>query len=240
MTFSDFAQETRQQSWKQEGEVLQIILEVLELHFSLLRHPFTLELTEDNKLQRVWLELTTSAFHSLRIGYDALESGYYSQCFTLTRVALEDWLAAVDCQSHSETIEALLDSAKPRPSVADMAGRLPERYKNLWRSGQEQEDSYGFLSTFTHTRQRALEAVKDVDGTLLIFPRYIEIRFAMAAYYLVRCALPILDFLERLADYLATPEAQEWKDQDLQEVHSKGFQVFDALLRRLNSYRRDN
>ena len=45
----------------------------------------TLEATEDNKLQRVWLALTTSASHSSRVALYALESGYYTQSFALTR-----------------------------------------------------------------------------------------------------------------------------------------------------------
>ena len=236
MTFSDFALETRQQSWKQEGEVLQIIQEVLDLHFSLFRHPFTLELTEDNKLQRVWLALTTSAFHSLRIGYDALESGCYSQCFTLTRVALEDWLVAVDCQSHSETIEALLDSKRRFPAFKRMAKRLPEELKVHWEEIGDNEGNYGFLSTFAHPRQRALQATVNFSGTILIVPEYDAIWFTLASNLLLEVTLLMLSFVEKLADFLGTPASQEWQSQNLKEVKPKGFATFDSLQKRIMSY----
>ena len=236
MAYSDFAVNTRQQSWEQEGEVLQTIQEVIDLHFALFRYAGKLEYTEKNELQRVWFGLSTSAFHSLRVALYALESGYYSQCFTLTRAALEDWLVAFDCKSHPQTVEALLGSGGRVPAFRVMAERLPEDRKVLWRNGGDGDGAYGSLSTFAHPRQRALEATVGGDGTALIFPAYNEIRFALAAKLLLQVALLMLEFVERLADYLTTPASQEWKSRNLKEVEPKGFALLKSLVYRSNSY----
>ena len=109
MTYSVHSLNVRRKTWQEEREVLQIIGEGIDLHSALFRHPWKLVYDEDNRRERVWLNLTTSAFHSLRIAEYALESGYYTQSFMLTRAALEIWLTAHDCISNPETVEALLD-----------------------------------------------------------------------------------------------------------------------------------
>ncbi len=226
----------RRQTRQRESEVLRTIQEGIDLHFSLFQHPGKLSTTEDNRVERVWLNLTTSGFHSLRIATYALESGYYSQCFTLTRAALEDWLTAYDCINNPGTVKALDDAEGRVPTFTDMAARLPEKLKILWKAADEPEGTYGFLSTFAHPRTRALQATFNDSGMLLIVPAYNEIRFALAARLLLQTALLLLEFVERLADYLATPASNEWKVQSLNTVKPRCFTLLASLLDRLDSY----
>ena len=216
--------------------MLQTIQEVIDLHFDLFRHPAELQLSEENQLQQVWLGLTTSAFHSLRISLHALGSGYYAQSFTLTRAAFEAWLTAADCKSHDETVQALLNSEIRAPRLETMAQRLPEEFKVLWRRVGDPEGYYGFLSTFAHPRKRALEATVNVDGTVLSVPEYIEMRFALAALELLKVSILMLVFVEKLADYLATPASLGWKSQNLKKVRPNGMALLESLVNRCITY----
>jgi hypothetical protein len=236
MTYSDFPLETRQRSWEQESEVLQIIHEVIDLHFSLFKTPGELPSVEDNEKELIWLQLTTRAFHSSRVAFHALERAYYAQCFMLARSVLEDWLTAFDCLSNDKTVEALLYSRGRVPTFSDMAGKLPDDWKVPWRGVGDTEGEYGWLSAFSHPRPRALEATANASGMVLVVPEYNEIRFALAAKDLLQVTLPMLDFLERLADYLATPESLVWKSRNLKEVKPRGLALLGSLLHRLKSY----
>ena len=236
MTFSELSQNSQQQTRNHERHVLQTIQEIIDLHFDLFRHRGGFEFSEDNQLQQVWLGLTTSAFHSLRISLQALGSGYYAQSFTLTRAAFEDWLTAVDCKSHTETVQALLNSEIRTPRPETMGRRLPDELKSLWRGVDDPEGYYGFMSTFAHPRKRALEATVNESGTFLIVPEYIEMRFALAALELLKVALLMLEFLERLADYLATPASLGWKSQHLEKVQPNGIALLESLLNRCKTY----
>ena len=239
MTYSDFLLNVRLKAWEEEREVLQTIGEGIDLHFDLFRHPWKLAMNENNRREQVWLGLTTSGFHSLRIAVYALESGYYTQCFILTRAALEHWLTAHDCKSNPKTVEALLELQGRVPRFSTMAERLPENLKALWKDVNDPEGTYGFLSTFAHPRSRALEATSNEAGTVLIVPEYDEMRFALAAKLLLQTVLLLFDYVERLADYLATPASVEWKSRSLEPVKAKCFALFDSLLHRLNSYMPD-
>ena len=239
MAYREISLGVRRQTWQRESEVLRTIQEGIDLHFSLFQHPRWPTPTDDNRVERVWLNLTTSGFHSLRIATYALESGYYSQCFALTRAALEDWLTAYDCISNPGTVKALDGSEGRIPTFIDMAARLPEKLKILWKATNEPEGTYGFLSTFAHPRTRALQATSNESGTVLIVPEYIEIRFALAAKLLLQTALLLLEFVERLADYLATPASNEWKGETLNAVQPRCFALLESLLVRLNSYTSD-
>ena len=136
MTYSSILADTRRQTWEREEETLEIIHDVVALHFSLFKYPGKLDISEETKLQRAWLRLVTRASHSSRIGLYALESGYYAQSFALTRAVLEDWLTAFDCKEHPETVDALLDCKGSVPRFSVMAKRLPGNLKRLW-------DEYG-------------------------------------------------------------------------------------------------
>ena len=237
MSYPDFSINTRQQTWEQESGVLQTIQEVIGLHFSLFKVPGELPLVENDKKEQVWLALTTRAFHSSRIAFHALERAYYAQCFMLSRSVLEDWLTAFDCLSNEKTVEALLSSRGRVPHFSDMAERLPNNLKVLWKRAEDPEGAYGWLSTFSHPRPRALEATANAAGMVLVVPEYDEIRFALAANNLLQATLLMLDFLGRLADCLGTPASLDWKSRDLKEVEPRGLALMDSLLRRLKSYR---
>ena len=239
MTYSDFLLNVRLKAWEEEREVLQTIGEGIDLHFALFRHPWKLAMNENNRREQVWLGLTTSGFRSLRIAVYALESGYYTQCFILTRAALEHWLTAHDCIGNPETVDALLGLQGRVPRFSTMAERLPENLKALWKDVNDPEGTYGFLSTFAHPRSRALEATSNEAGTVLIVPEYDEMRFALAARFLLQAVLLLFDYVERLADYLATPASVEWKSLSLEPVKAKCLALFDSLLDRLNSYMPD-
>ncbi len=226
---------TRHLHRRREGETLKTLHELLDLHFSLFSHPVMLEDTEETKLPRVWISLTTSAFHSSRVALYALESGYYTQCFALTRSVLENWLTAHDCKEHPATLEALLDENKTMPRFSKMYKRLPHNLKPLWRAPGSDEGTYDFLSTFAHPRHRTIEDTRNRDSRVRTVPEYDDIRFALAAYNLVRVILLLLDYLARLADFLDSPESQEWKKSQLEAVKPKGFALLESLDKRLES-----
>ena len=227
---------TRDLHWQRERETLEPLHEILDLHFSLFSHPVTLEATEENKLQRVWISLTTSASHSSRVALYALESGYYTQCFALTRSALENWLTAFDCKEHPETVEALLDENKAMPRFSEMYERLPCNLKSLWREQGSDAGTYDFLSTFAHPRHRAIEDTRNREGRVRTVPDYDDMRFALAARHLVIAILLLMDYLARLADFLDSPESEEWKASQLKTVKPKGFTLLESLNKRMNSY----
>ena len=64
MSYLEMLESTRRHTIRRESETLNILRDVVDLHFSLFVHPRTLVVNEENKLQRVWLALTTSASHS--------------------------------------------------------------------------------------------------------------------------------------------------------------------------------
>ena len=240
MKYPDYSRDTPRQSWERAGTTLQNIHDAVGLHPSLFRRPGRLIFSKENRLQRVWIGLTTSGFHSLRIALYALESGHYAQSFALIRSALEVWLTAFDCKTHPETVEALLRSRNRVPRFATMAHRLPEKLKNLWQQCEGDDGTYGFLSTFAHPRQRALEATVNLNGTVLAVPEYGEIRFALAARFLIQAALLLLEFLERLADYFSTSASEQWGKHDLEVIKPQRMAVLGSLVGRLNSYTPDH
>ncbi len=239
MTYSDFASAAHQMTWEHEPDVLQGILEVINLHFSLFKHPDRAERIRENDLAQVWITLSTSAFQSARLAWHALETAHYRQCFILTRATLEDWLTASDCIRHAKTIEALMHSTHSVPKSAEMRDRLPGDLKVLWGKSGSDEGPYGFLSSLAHPRQRARQSTLNSDGTLLVVPEYDEIRFALAATFLLQSALLMLDIVERLADILSNPASHEWKSQNLRHTRPKGIALFESLSNRLRSYATD-
>ena len=236
LTYLEMLANTRHLHWQREGETLETLHETLDLHFSLFSHPTTLEDTEETKLPRVWISLTTSAFHSSRVALYALESGYYTQCFALTRSVFEDWLTASDYKEHPETVEALFDANKAMPRFSVMCERLSPNLKPLWGEQGSDESIYGFLSTFAHPRHRAIEDTRNREGRVRIVPEYDDMRFALAARHLVIAILLLMDYLARLADFLDSPESKEWNASQLKTVKPKGFGLLESLNRRMNSY----
>ena len=236
MSYSGSLLKTHQLTWERESEVLSGILEVIDLLFSLFRHPDRAERLRENDLPQVWIPLSTSAFQSARLAWHALQTAHYRQCFILTRAVLEDWLTAEDCIRHPKTIEALLYSTYRVPKFAEMRDRLPGNLKVLWGRTGSDDEPYGFLSSLAHPRQRARQSTLNSGGRLNIVPKYDEIRFALAANLLLQNVLLMLEILKRLADILATPASHECKYQDLKEVEPKGYKLFGALQDRLNEY----
>ena len=232
----DVEEKVRQETRRLEKDLLPVIQQVLDLHWLLFQQRGQFLLTEDNKRQQVWLKLTTNGYQSLRLAFKALETGNYTQCFTLSRCALEDWLVCNDCLNNEPTVPALLGSGQRVPTFKEMAQRLPDELNSLWKKAGDDEGTYGFLSTFSHPRERALQSAVNSDGTLSVFPKYDEIRFALAARFLLQNGMALLDFLARLADYLATPATKYWRNQNLKIVESKGLAALEAIIERLNGY----
>ena len=166
----------------------------------------------------------------------ALESGYYTQCFSLTRSVLEDWLTAYDCKEHPETVDALLDARKRMPRFSVMYDRLPCDLRRLWGRQGDHEGTYGFLSTFGHPRFRALEDTLSQAGRVRIVPEYDDMRFALGAWFLLMGYLLMLEFVEKLADYLASAESLDWKKSKLESVKPQAHTFFESLDKRLLSY----
>ena len=128
--------------------------------------------TRENRLELAWLLLTTRSFNSLRCAAWCTESGYYSQALTLARSAMEDHLTALDCESHPETLAALLDGkgvlGRGSMTFAAMASRVSPTFEKSWAY------NYGKLSEYAaHTRRTAV--------THLIEPGSLMLR--LGAYY---------------------------------------------------------
>ncbi len=236
LTYSGFLADTKRQPWEREKETLQIIQDVVDLHFSLFKHPGKLDVNEETRLQRVWLRLVTRASHSSRTGVYALESGYYARSFALTRAVLEDWLTAFDCKEHPETVDALLDCKGSVPKFSIMAKRLPCNLRRLSEEYGDAEGNYGFLNTFAHPRARAMQDTLNREGRVRVVPEYDEIRFALAAQSFVTAIMLQLEFEERLADHMDSPESREWKYSELATVKTKCYALLKALNDRLLSY----
>ena len=122
------------------------------------------------------------------------------------------------------------------PRFSTMYNRLPCSLKRLWGEQGDYEGTYGFLSTFAHPRSRAIEDTLNREGRVRIVPEYNEIRFALGAWFFVKANLLMLEFVERLADYLASPESQQWKDSQLETVKPQAYVLLESLDRRLLSY----
>ena len=46
----------------------------------------------------------------------------------------------------------------------------------------------------------------------------------------------MVEFVERLADYLVSPESLEWRNSQLESVKPQAYTIFDSLGKRLPSY----
>ena len=92
------------------------------------------------------------------------------------------------------------------------------------------------MSTFAHPRFRAIEDTFNQGGRIRIVPEYNEMRFALGAWFLLNANLLMLEFVERLADYLVSPESLEWRNTQLESVKPQAYTIFDSLDKRLLSY----
>ena len=58
----------------------------------------------------------------------------------------------------------------------------------------------------------------------------------MGAWFLFKANLLMVEFVERLADYLVSPESLEWRNSQLESVKPQAYTIFDSLDKRLPSY----
>jgi hypothetical protein len=210
---NDSEEHVRQETCNREEEILTVIEQLLNLHLAGFRQLDGFKRIDDNKREQVWLFLTSRAFNSLRWAYHLLQYGYYPQALILTRSALEDWLACMDCEVNEKTIEALLSQGQRVPGPGDMAVRLPEPLRRQWKDIEGEEGLYGFLSTFSHPRHRAvIVMLNPKTKTLRIGPEYDEILFVVSAYHILNCAARITKFLGRL---VTNPTESDWGSKNV-------------------------
>lgn len=169
--------------------------------------------TETNRLEWAWRLLSNKAFNSLRCAYQLLQMGYYTQALTLVRSVMEDWLTALDCESHPQTLEALLYGEGKMPPFEDMAKRQGQPVYRLWRGmGPSSEGTYGLLSTVAHPRRRGLGMLLDHEkGLFRLGGQYDADLFAFTCYYLVTGAFCFTEILNRLVG-LTNPQSA-WLQQ---------------------------
>ena len=210
-----------------EGTTVGVIEELLNQHLAGFMEIGTFTISEDNRLEQVWILLTNRAFNSLRWAFHLLKTGYYSQSMMLTRSAFEDWLACEDSKSHPETIEALLKGAGRVPSPSTMAERLEEPLKGEWLGLPGVDGTYGLLSTFSHPRHQGLAALFAKGSmTMRLGPTWDENLFIVSADYLLLALMRMMEFIARLA-----PSASTW--QESAKPHMESARICgDALTAR--------
>ena len=192
--------EIRSSTIAKHREVVDCIENILDAYLNRFGRLGSFVTGDANRMELVWLFLSSRAFNSLRKAYDLALESYYSQAITLVRSALEDWLACQDCSLNADTVDALLDGDKPVDRPRQMVDRLPEELKNIWRGIDGQEGLYGLLSTLAHPRSRAIRfAYEPEDKTLRLGPVYEETLFIFTAYPLILVARRMMEFVARLA-----------------------------------------
>lgn len=127
-----------------------------------------------------------------------LMAGYYAQPMILTRAVIEDWVIGIDAIEHPETVEALLDGKGSITSFKQMAERSLPDDLNGW-FGWGDDSTYGFLSTFAHSRTtRAVLTQVDPDTmTPRLGPLYDESLFVVTFYHLLQAAVRSTEILAR-------------------------------------------
>lgn len=179
-------------------------------------------LTEENETQFVLLRLLTKAFNSIQCAHNLLQLGYYTQALTLVRSAYEDWLVSHDCVSHAETVRALQGKGGRVPSFKIMADRMDAAFRADW-TGAGGEGTYGLLSTFSHPRTRAVNAVINPDTkTLRVGPDYDESLFLFTAHHLLNISI-------RLTFFFAALTSPEWIKAVLAPAVEEAHQLREEL-----------
>jgi hypothetical protein len=205
---------TRVETRKLEPETLDAIELLLNQFSKGFGEIGSFELTDQNKLEQVWLLLTTRSFHSLRCAYSLLCDGYYGQSLMLTRAAAEDWLYCEDAKTQEATLSYLLDRKGKPPRFQEMATRLEKHLKEGWQGTPGGEGSYGLLSSFTHPNYRGIAALIDQEtGELRLAPSYNETLFLVTSNYVLLRLMRTMEFLARLV-----PPQTQWLDEANQAI----------------------
>lgn len=177
---------------------LAVFDQLLNAWLSVLRALGKFTPTQENRREQLWLLLTYRSFNSLRWAREMLLAGYYAQPMILTRTVYEDWLTGIDAIEHAETVDALLDKKGSVPGFKQMAERsLPDELKGDFGWGDDSK-TYGFLSTFTHPRARAVLTQVDPDTMKpRVGPLYDDALFVATFYYLLQAAVRSTEILAR-------------------------------------------
>ena len=150
----------------------------------------------DNRLESARLFLVTRSFNSLRMALPILEQGYYQQAMALTRMAMEDQLIAHDIETHTSTLNTLLDG-KGKLHFPSMARRISAKAKAAW------DYDYRILSEYSvHPRDKSLQWLNSVgpDGLPNLLPgsSYDREKILIALYYLLRELQKVMETLAKV------------------------------------------
>ena len=114
-----------------------------------------------------------------------------------------------------------------------MAATLEEPLKTKWIDIRGQEVLYGFLSTFSHPRWRAISILLDPERKVLsIGPTYDYNLFIVTANYLLHAGMRVMEFLYRLVAPIAPDWIQESQPvlNQAQECRKELLETAKALL----------
>ncbi len=161
------------------------------------------KVSENNRLQQMLLRSVSRSFNSLHQALNLWTATYYSQSIILARSVLEDWLVCMDALSHEETIDALANRERPITFKAMAERSLTAELIEWFYGGStpENEGIYGFLSTFSHPRSRALAVQIDSgqDGnSLRLGPRYNQILATVTYSSITEVAVKMAEFAFRM------------------------------------------
>ncbi len=197
-------------------EELSLIQKMLDHYLAGFNRIGTFTISDNNKLEYVWLLLITRSFNSLRCAFDILQKGYYSQAMMLIRSVFEDWLTAKDCEKNQKTLDAFLQGenelGKGEFRFSEMAKRISDEFYNkVWRN------NYGQESQIAHARQMALKILVDPDtNELSLGGHYDDVLFVATCHALLRAAVIMIDFLAKLLGNKAT----QWQTETLPTINA--------------------
>ena len=166
----------------------------------------------DNPLESARIFLAIRSFNSLRTARQTLERGYYQQAMTLVRMAMEDQLVAEDAETHTPTLDALLDGkgkiSRGNLALTKMAERISPKAKEAWDS------DYRFASEYAaHPRERSLRGLISTgpEGqiNLQAGSHYDEVEVNAVLYYLLRELVLVMNTTAKLT----AGAGSDWADR---------------------------
>ena len=155
----------------------------------------------DNRLESARIFLAIRSFNSLRTARQTLALGYYQQAMTLVRMAMEDQRVAEDAETHTPTLDALLDGngkiGRGDLALTEMAWRISPKAKEVWDS------DYGYVSEYAaHPRGKSLRGLISTDPegqiNLQAGSNYDKVEVNAVLYYLLRQLAQVMFTAEKL------------------------------------------
>ncbi len=225
-------EEVRKQSYAALGKEIEL-LDHLVLHINHGKSVLTGQ-KHDRGLNFLTGILLARAFNSLWRAREDAVLGYYAECLTLCRSALEHWATARWVELYPESLNMLLwaileEVERPPPDVRvpstnDMLGDLGDLAKNV-------RVMYDVLSKFAHPRSIGLRWLIDFDEEATYFhvgSHFDEHRLKTCLYFLVGTAQACLEPVARLQNRMLGSVDEGWL-KDGRDLSSRAGEFMRAV-----------